>query len=76
MSTRKLWMALAGSLGAFALAAGHVRPADADEGGGCFYGGFDGNVCRVVLICGLWGCGTQTFIDTPTCRPGGSGPTC
>lgn len=76
MHVRKLWIALVGTLGIFVLVAGQARTADADDGGGCYYGGFDGTVCLVVVKCGLWGCGTQTFVDTPPCRPGGSGPSC
>ncbi len=76
MSIKNLWILTALSLGMFAVAAGTAATATAEDDGGCFYGGAEGTICNVVYKCTLGGCGTQTFVDSPPCRPGGTGPTC
>lgn len=75
MSRKWLWLSLLASLGLFTGAAvgPFTSPAQAE---GCFMTGSVGTVCGVVQHCDLNHCHYHTYVDTPACRPSGSGPDC
>lgn len=76
MSRKPLWAILITALGLFVSASVGPFPSAA-RAEGCFMEGWDeAPVCGIVQHCSLYYCHYHLYVESPPCRPSGSGPDC